>query len=112
MNGSNTAADTAFCSTAAMALGSTPTAAATAAPADAGHLALDQQNYVDHNLTNTASIPAFVEDNWLGGQRIGGGSFDAISGRLDVPTGLLDFFTAPHFRPATLNPTTGEVVSG
>ncbi len=27
----------------------------------------------------------FIEDNWLGGQRIGNGSYDAISGSLDAP---------------------------
>jgi phospholipase C len=48
-------------------------------------------NYVDHALTDQSSILRFVEDNWLGGQRIGGGSFDAIAGPLN---GLFDF-TAP-----------------
>ncbi len=113
VNGSNTAADTAFCSTAAMTLGSYPNRCGYGQRLPMLVISpWTRQNYVSHNLTNTASIPAFIEDNWLGGQRIGGGSFDAISGRLDGPTGLLDFFTAPHFRPVILNPTTGEVVSG
>jgi phospholipase C len=50
-----------------------------------------KSNYVDHALTDQSSILRFVEDNWLGGQRIGGGSFDAIAGSL---IGLFDF-TAP-----------------
>ena len=113
VNGSNTAADTAFCSTAAMTLGSYPNRCGYGQRLPMLVISpWTRQNYVSHNLTNTASIPAFIEDNWLGGQRVGGGSFDAISGRLDGPTGLLDFFTAPHFRPVILNPTTGEVVSG
>jgi hypothetical protein len=62
-------------------------------------------NYVSHQLTNTASIIRFAENNWLGGKRIGGGSFDAISNSL---SGMLQFF-APHFNPVVLDPTTGAV---
>ena len=40
-------------------------------------------NYVDHTLTDQTSLTRFIEDNWLNGQRIGGGSFDAIAGTLD-----------------------------
>lgn len=42
-------------------------------------------------LTNTSSITRFIEDNWLGGTRIGGGSYDAISGRLNGRNGLFNF---------------------
>ena len=42
-------------------------------------------NYVSGNLTNTSSVTSFIEDNWLGGKRIGVGSYDAISGSLDGP---------------------------
>ena len=71
-----------------------------------------RDNYVSSKLTDQASVINFIEDNWLRGQRIGNGSYDAISGSLDGPGGLLDFFTRPHFRPVILNPTTGAVVSG
>jgi len=71
-----------------------------------------RQNYVSGNLTNTVSITKFIEDNWLRGQRIGGGSYDAISGSLYARGGLLNFRTRPNFRPVILDPTTGEVVSG
>ena len=47
-----------------------------------------KSNYVDHTLTDQTSILRFVEDNWLGGARIGGGSFDAIAGSID---GMFDF---------------------
>jgi phospholipase C len=69
-----------------------------------------RENYVSHNLTNTASVVKFIEDNWLNGERIPG-SFDAISGSLDARGGLLDFNTAPHLDPVILNPATGAVVS-
>jgi len=40
-------------------------------------------NFVDHTLTDQSSILKFVEDNWLGGQRIqSGGSFDTIAGTI------------------------------
>jgi phospholipase C len=38
-----------------------------------------QVNFVDHTLTNQASVLRFIEDNWLNGARIGSGSFDVIS---------------------------------
>ncbi len=70
-----------------------------------------RDNYVSNNLTDTASIIKFIEDNWLHGERIPG-SFDAASGSIDAPGGLLDFNVRPHFTPVILNPTTGAVVSG
>ncbi len=39
-----------------------------------------KQNFVDHTVMDQTSIIRFVEDNWLGGQRIGNGSFDALGG--------------------------------
>ncbi|HEX4088238.1 MAG TPA: alkaline phosphatase family protein [Trebonia sp.] len=70
-----------------------------------------RENYVSSNLTDTASVVKFIEDNWLGGERIKG-SFDQSSGSLDARGGLLDFNVVPHFKPVILNPTTGAVVSG
>jgi phospholipase C len=43
-----------------------------------------KKNFVDHTLTDQTSVLRFVEDNWLGGQRIQpGGSFDTIAGSLN-----------------------------
>ncbi len=47
-----------------------------------------KRNYVDHTLITQASVLRFVEDNWLGGKRLGGGSFDAGAGKID---GMFDF---------------------
>jgi phospholipase C len=47
-----------------------------------------RQNYVDHTVTDQSSITRFIEDNWLAGQRIGNGSFDALAGSL---YGMFDF---------------------
>ena len=41
-----------------------------------------KKNYVSHVLITQASIPQFIEDNWLNGQRLGGGSFDATTGSI------------------------------
>jgi phospholipase C len=61
-------------------------------------------NFVDHTLTDQASVLRFIEDNWLGGQRLGAGSFDAIAGPI---TNMLDFTQTPN-PPLLLSPSTGE----
>jgi phospholipase C len=70
-----------------------------------------RENYVSNNLTDTTSVVKFIEDNWLNGERIPG-SFDATSGSLDAPGGLLDFHQWPHLNRVILDPDTGAVVSG
>ncbi|HEY2723294.1 MAG TPA: alkaline phosphatase family protein [Pseudonocardiaceae bacterium] len=60
-------------------------------------------NFVDHSVTDQSSILRFVEDNWLAGRRIGGGSFDALAGRL---TGMFDFAHGQNGK-LILDPTTG-----
>ena len=40
-----------------------------------------RENYVSSNLTDTASVVKFIEDNWLHGESIPG-SFDKSSGSL------------------------------
>jgi phospholipase C len=70
-----------------------------------------RQNYISDNLTDTTSVVKFIEDNWLHDERIPG-SYDAVSGSLDAPGGVLDFHVRPHFQPVFLNPATGAVVRG
>jgi len=41
-----------------------------------------QVNYVDHTLVDQTSVVRFIEDNWLNGTRLGGGSFDSTSGSI------------------------------
>jgi phospholipase C len=67
-----------------------------------------RRNFVDHALTDQTSIIRFVEDNWLGGQRIGDGSFDAIAESLD---GMFNFNKPHNTGLYLLNPSTGEVVT-
>jgi len=48
-----------------------------------------RSNHVDHTLTDQSSVTRFIEDNWLHGKRIGGGSFDAVAGSLEH---MFDFY--------------------
>ena len=64
-----------------------------------------KQNFVDHSVTDQTSVIRFVEDNWLGGQRIGQGSFDGIA------NSIAQFFDFSRIRAngtLVLNPSTGE----
>jgi phospholipase C len=64
-----------------------------------------KQNYVDPTLLDQSSIARFIEDNWLGGQRIGQGSFDGIANSI-AP---LFNFTFPRLNGfLLLDPSTGE----
>jgi phospholipase C len=62
-------------------------------------------NFVDHSLTDQASLLRFIEDNWSLG-RLGGGSFDEIAGSLG---NLFDFGRDPHAGTLVVDPATGEV---
>jgi len=62
-------------------------------------------NFVSHAQISLASVVRFIEDNWLDGQRIGGGSFDATAGSI-LP--MFDFGAAGGKTPALyLDPATG-----
>lgn len=65
-----------------------------------------RQNYVDHTLTDQTSVLRFIEDNWLDGERVGGGSFDAIAGPM---TGMFDFKHS-NAKQFILQDSTGVVV--
>ncbi|MBS0464472.1 MAG: alkaline phosphatase family protein [Proteobacteria bacterium] len=56
-----------------------------------------RRNFVDHALTDQTSILRFIEDNWLHGERVGQGSFDALAGTLD---NLFDFHAGWQQRAA------------
>jgi phospholipase C len=65
-------------------------------------------NFVDHTTTDQSSIIRFIEDNWLQGERIGSGSFDAVAGPIN------NMFNFKARRGVNgylfLNPSTGEQV--
>ncbi|MBV8633310.1 MAG: hypothetical protein JO002_02365, partial [Burkholderiaceae bacterium] len=61
-------------------------------------------NYIDHTLTDQSSILRFIEDNWLGSQRITG-SFDAIAGTIN---NMLNLTGSPSTSTLYLDPATGQ----
>ncbi|MGC2528023.1 MAG: alkaline phosphatase family protein [Candidatus Acidiferrum sp.] len=65
-----------------------------------------KRNFVDHTITDQSSVVRFIEDNWLGGERITG-SFDAVAGSI---TNMFDFDDCRGDGVLILNPTTGEPV--
>lgn len=68
-------------------------------------------NFVSHTYISQASVVRFIEDNWLHGQRLGGGSFDATTGSI---MDLFDFDQdhSHDFRTDALflDPTSGTVM--
>jgi len=65
-------------------------------------------NFVDHTVTDQTSIIRFVEDNWLDGERIGSGSFDAIANSIE---NMMDFTKAGSKGKLVLDPTSGEILT-
>ncbi len=65
------------------------------------------QNSVDHTVTDQSSVIRFIEDNWLGGERIGQGSFDAVANSL---TQMFNFKQIRTNGTLILNPNTGEQI--
>jgi phospholipase C len=64
-----------------------------------------KRNFVDHTVTDLTSIIRFVEDYWLGGQRIGSGSFDGIANSISQ---MFDFHRVRENGYLFLDPNTGE----
>ena len=64
-------------------------------------------NHVDHARISLASVVRFIEDNWLKGERLGGGSFDATAGSV---VGMFDFNARHHVAALYLDPDTGDVL--
>jgi phospholipase C len=66
-----------------------------------------KKNFVSHTPITQASVVQFVEDNWLSGQRLGGGSFDANTGSI---MDMFDF-SGPKAPELFLNTQTGQKVA-
>jgi phospholipase C len=65
-------------------------------------------NFVDSTPITQASVVRFIEDNWLKGQRIGGGSADATAGSI---LSLFDFQAPPRLKPLFIDPQLGTVIA-
>ncbi len=64
-----------------------------------------RENFVDNTVTDQTSVLRFIEDNWLGGERIGGGSFDAYANSISQ---MFDFRHHGKNGPLFLNPISGQ----
>jgi phospholipase C len=67
-----------------------------------------KRNFVDHTMTDQSSIIRFIEDNWLGGQRIGQGSTDGIANSI---SNMFDFAAPQANGVFIVNPNFGYVTS-
>jgi phospholipase C len=67
-----------------------------------------KHNFVDSSVTDQTSVLRFIEDNWLGGERIGNGSFDAIANSI---SSMFDFRQVISNDLFILNENTGEPVN-
>jgi len=65
-------------------------------------------NAVSHTLISQASVVRFIEDNWLHGMRLGGGSFDAGAGSI---MDMFNFNSGGKNGRLYLDPATGNPVS-
>ncbi len=67
-----------------------------------------RHNFVDSSVTDQTSVIRFIEDNWLGGERIGQGSFDGIANSI---SSMFDFHQTVTDDLFILDPSTGEPVN-
>lgn len=68
-----------------------------------------RKNFVDHTVIDQTSTLRFIEDNWLGRQRISSQSFDNMAGSI---TAMFDFRNPRHDPPLLLDPMTGKPATG
>ena len=71
-----------------------------------------KKNVVDSTVVDQTSITRFIEDTFLSGQRIGGGSFDSIAGSLNNMFDFSNGAIPPNSSVLILDPATGVVTSG
>lgn len=67
---------------------------------------LAKQNYVKHSVNDQTSVLKLIEDNWLGGARIGNGSADATAEPLDS---MFDFTSGARAGKLILDADTGAL---
>jgi phospholipase C len=65
-------------------------------------------NHISHDRISQVSITRFIEDNWLSGERLGGGSFDETAGPIND---LFDFAGKGGNPPLWLDPATGDILT-
>ena len=67
-----------------------------------------KSNVVTHTQITQASVMHFIEDNWMHGKRLGGGSFDAGAGSI---MDMFNFAGGGRDARVYLDPTTGNLMT-
>ena len=67
-----------------------------------------KRDFVSHTQISQASVVRFIEDNWLHGERLGDGSFDATSRSI---MDMFDFHGQRRAAALYLDPATGNVMA-
>jgi phospholipase C len=117
VNGSQSAADYAFCNSAPTLGGVTTTSPVQGRCGHGPRLPLlvispwAKANYIDNTPTDQSSVIHFIEDVFLGSQRLPAGSYDAGSGTLMNMFNFTNVAAPPSPNPVYLSPTTGMVCS-
>lgn len=119
VNGSNSTADAAFCNTTSatrtgVTSGTTPVQGLCGFGPRLPLMVISpwaKANYIDSTVTDQSSIIHFIEDVFLNGTGIGGGSYDRESGTLDNMFNFANAAAPPSPNNLQLNPSTGAVVS-
>jgi phospholipase C len=70
-----------------------------------------RRNFVDHSVTDQSSVLRFIEDNWLQGQRIGQGSFDAITNSITQMFNFDQNNSDQGSGVLFLDPVTGQILN-
>jgi phospholipase C len=119
VNGSNTAADAAFCNQTSatrtgVTSGTTPVQGLCGFGPRLPLLVISpwaKANFIDSTVTDQSSVTRFIEEVFLSGKNIGGGSADADAGALDNMFNFSNVAAPPSPNNLQLNPSTGAVVS-
>jgi phospholipase C len=71
-----------------------------------------KDNFVDHTLTDQTSIMRFIEDSWLDGKRLRGGSYDELAGSITNMFRFSREHEREEERPRrmVLDPKTGQII--
>ncbi len=119
VNGSNTASDSTFCNQTSatrtgVTSGTTPVQGLCGFGPRLPLLVISpwaKANFIDNTVTDQSSITRFIEDVFLNGTSLGGGSYDTEAGSINNMFNFSNVAAPPSPNNLQLSPSTGAVVS-
>jgi phospholipase C len=119
VNGSNTASDSTFCNQTSatrtgVTSGTTPVQGLCGFGPRLPLLVISpwaKANFIDNTVTDQSSITRFIEDVFLNGTTLGGGSYDAEAGSINNMFNFSNVAAPPSPNNLQLSPSSGAVVS-